>query len=328
VAQFGSALALGARGREFESRRPDCSMRTVGVILAVVAAAVAAGCGGSSNRAADASPFAYDTSAPLDYVDRGVVNHGYPIKVHDVTFTSAGGRKVDGLLTVPPGKGPFPAVVYLHGSGGDRTELLVPATWMAARRVVALTLTMPEGSTSAGTPTEQLVAQKEGVVDSVIAARRAVDALAALPQVDPDRIGLVGWSSGARIGAILAGIEPRLKAFDLLSGGSPPVEEYASQAPESLRPAIRRELGAVDPLRWVAKARPGSVLLQDGRKDTVVPRAALLALAKAAGKAAEVRWYPAQGHAPGRAAYADQLDWIASKLVVTGSPVKGASAGP
>ena len=177
---------------------------------------------------------------------------------------------------MPPGKGPFPAVVYLHGSGGDRTELLVPATWMAARGVVALTITMPEdAAATTGTATERLVAQRQGVVDSVIAARRAVDALASLPQVDRSRIGLVGWSSGARIGAILAGVDRRVEAFDLLSGGSPPVQEYASQAPANLRPAIIRELGTVDPLRWVAHARPGTVLLQDGRKDEVVPRAAL-----------------------------------------------------
>ena len=92
-------------------------------------AAISAGCGGSGEDASgverNASPFAYDAAAPLHYVDRGVVNHGYPIKIHDVSFRSHGGR-VDGLLAVPPGKGPFPAVVYLHGSGGDRTQLLLP----------------------------------------------------------------------------------------------------------------------------------------------------------------------------------------------------------
>jgi len=302
-------------------------MRTVAAIL-VLAIASCVGCGGSDTKTTSNSPFAYDASAPLHYVDRGVVNHGYPIKVHDVSFTSAGGRRVDGLLAVPPGKGPFPAVVYLHGTGGDRTELVIPATWMAARGVVALTITLPEDAApTTGSAAARLAAQRQGVVDSVVAARRAVDALQSLPQVDGDRIGLVGWSSGARLGAILAGVEPRLKALDLLSGGSPPVRDYAAQAPASLRPAILRELGAVDPLHWVALARPGTVLLQDGRKDEVVPRSALRALAAAAGPAAEVRWY-AQGHAPSRAAYADGLDWLAAKLGVTGPTVKGAVPGP
>ena len=88
--------------------------------------------GDTKGDQAESSPFTYDASAPLHYVDRGVVNHGYPIAVHDVSFTSSG-KRVDAMLAVPPGKGPFPAVVYLHGTGGDRTELLVPATWMAAR---------------------------------------------------------------------------------------------------------------------------------------------------------------------------------------------------
>jgi dienelactone hydrolase len=273
------------------------------------------------------SPFGYRASTSLHYVDRGVVNHGYPIKVHDVSFTAAG-RRIDGFLAVPPGKGPFPAVVYLHGSGGDRSQMIVPATWMASHGVVALTITMPETPSVGGESAQaQLAADRKAVVATIVAARRAVDALQALPEVKPDRIGFVGFSAGARMGAILAGVEPRIRGFDLLSGGSPPVEEYVRQAPAALRPAVRRELGAVDPLHWVARARPGTILLQDGRHDEVVPRASLLALAKAAGRAAEVRWYD-QGHSPENAAWLDQLRWLAAKLGVGAPVVQGAASGP
>jgi len=303
------------------------------LVLLLAVAAGLTGCGGSSTTRSDSANninstlFVYDAMKPLRYVDRGVVNHGYPIKVHDVSFTAAG-RRVDGFLAVPPGKGPFPAVLYLHGSGGDRSQMIVPATWLAARGVAALTITMPQTPSVGGESAHaQLVADRKAVVATIVAARRAVDALQRLPEVKPDRIGFVGFSAGARMGAILAGVEPRIRAFDLLSGGSPPVEDYARQAPADLRPAVRRELGAVDPLRWVARARPGTILIQDGRQDEVVPRTSLQALAKAAGAAAEARWYD-QGHSPESAAWLDQLRWLSGKLGVGGPVVPGAASGP
>ena len=163
---------------------PTYSMKMLVLLAAVIA--FTAGCGGTKSEP-ESSPFAYDASAPLSYVDRGVVNHGYPIAVHDVSFTSSG-KRVDAMLVVPPGKGPFPAVVYLHGTGGDRTELLVPATWMAARGVVALTLTMPADAKGTGTALQRLGAQREAAVAAVVATRRAVDVLETLPRVDDDRI--------------------------------------------------------------------------------------------------------------------------------------------
>ena len=248
--------------------------------------------------------------------------------MHDVSYALPDGRGVGGLLVLPPGRGPFPAVVYLHGSGGDRSQLLVPATWLAARGVVALTISSPLPELDRVVATADLLRQqKEGAVAAVTAARRAVDVLQALPSVDDDRIGIVGWSAGARTGALVAGVDHRVRAFDLLSGGATRVAAYAQRAPVALRPSIERELGAVDPLSAIRDARAGSILLQDGRRDEVVPRSALEALAAAAGSAAEVRWYD-QGHAPSLKAYGDGLDWLAAKLGVAGPVVKGAHAGP
>src|SRR5207247_1944936 len=140
----------------------------------------------------------------------------------------------------------------------------------------------------------------------VVAVRRAVDLLARRSDVDPRRIGFVGWSAGAHTGAILAGVEPRLHALVLMSGGAAPVEVYAELARPALRPLVRRYLGSIDPLHYIHLARSSSLFLEDGRSDSVVPRAALRSLARAAPHGTRIRWYEA-GHALDAAAYRDQL---------------------
>jgi fermentation-respiration switch protein FrsA (DUF1100 family) len=112
-----------------------------------------------------------------------------------------------------------------------------------------------------------------------------------------------------------------------MSGGAAPVSVYVAQAPAALRPQVRASLIQIDPLRWLARARPGSVMLQSGRKDEIVPRAALLALQKAAPPGSVVRWYPA-GHELNAQVYRDQLAFLAKELPIDGPPVKGATTGP
>ncbi len=113
----------------------------------------------------------------------------------------------------------------------------------------------------------------------------------------------------------------------LISAGSLPVSDYVAQAPKSLKPDVERILGQIDPLRYVREAQRGTLLLLDGRHDGIVPRAALLAIVRAAPKGTVVRWFDS-GHAPGPAAWRTQLAWISTKLGVDGPRVPGARAGP
>jgi dienelactone hydrolase len=309
--------------------------------LALAAAAVgagAAGCGGSDKAAqtsrpgaaAQPSPFAYDASRPLAFRNKGRVNSPYPIAVDDVSYAAPSGR-VPAYLAMPSGGKKLPAVIYLHGSGEGRERFLLPAVWAAGRRAVGMTLTLPSSSAGAPpaglTPAQSLARDKRIFASDVIAVRRAVDLLRSLPQVDPTRIGLVGWSLGARVAAVTAGAEPRLRAVVLMSGGSLPVSAYVAQAPAALRPQMLASLTQIDPLRWLAKAHPGSVMLQSGRKDEIVPRAALVALQNAAPPGSVIRWYPA-GHELNAQVYRDQLAFLAEKLPIDGPPVKGARTGP
>jgi dienelactone hydrolase len=161
----------------------------------------------------------------------------------------------------------------------------------------------------------------------VVAVRRAIDLLSQRQDVDPDHIGFVGWSSGSHTGGILAGVEPRLQAIVLMSGGVSPVSEYVAVAPVTLRGPIKRYLTPVDPLRYLPQARASSLFLQDGRKDLTVPRPALLTFANAAPAGTRLRWYDA-GHGLNSKAYRDQIGWLAGKLGLHGPNVPGAATGP
>jgi uncharacterized protein len=284
------------------------------------------GCGGGREESEPAGgPFAYDRGAPLEYGDAGRVNEDYPIEIRDVSF-SAAGRRVQAFLVLPPGRGSFPAVVYAHGAGGTRIDFLPEATWLAGRRVAGLVLEQPELPLTGSAPLERIRAERRRAVRAIVELRRGVDVLQSLDRIDGRRIGFVGYSSGARNGAILAGVERRVDAFALASAGASPLQTYVELMPEELRGDARRLLGDVDPLRWVRRAAPARLLIQDGRRDELVPHSALEGLAAAASRPKDVRWYDA-GHALNVRAVRDRLAWLARTLDADGT-VPGALLGP
>ena len=210
-------------------------------------------------------------------------------------------------LVVPPGKGSFPALIWAHGSGGSRTDLLLAATWLAARRAVGFVVDDPfERDPSLLTASD--ARQRAAIVQEVVDLRRSVYVLRSLPYVDRKRIGFAGLSLGARAGALLAGAEPRINAFDFQSGRG------ASFGP------------GLDELTWIKRSH-ARFYLQAGVHDVVVPHAELVALIEAAPDPKKVSWYAA-GHVPSAAEVSDQLRWLAHELGLGGPVVRGAVAGP
>jgi dienelactone hydrolase len=315
--------------------------RTTLLLLTLSLLALAAGCGGDDEPAGNGTaqaptttgptetqgPYGYDAAAPVRLRDLGRVNSKSKLQVRDVVYAGGDGHAVSGYLLTPPGKGPFPAVVYLHGSGGSRADFVGIASWLAARGAVALTINSPfVGEQPEGTGMDALRQERDLAVRGVIDTRRAIDALRSLPQVDDDRIALVGFSAGARSAAIIAGVEPRFSSIVLWSGGSEPVGAYTSRLPTELRLEAGSLLSDVDPLQWIAGSK-AQLLFQDGRTDEVVPRAALDRLYAAAPEPKEIRWYPA-GHELNAKAYSDQLDWLTKQLKIDGPAVPGLDTGP
>jgi dienelactone hydrolase len=283
--------------------------RRIGVVAAVSAALLATS-GSVSSGAAAQSPFAYDRSLPLDLEARRAGD-----AVREISFAAPGGGRMRGLLVLPPGRGPFPAVLYLHGAGGSRRQFLADAKAFARKGVAGLTIDSAWARARSSDPGGLAAVRRFRDLEAATVAdlRRSVDLLRSLPTIDGGRIGFVGWSAGAREGAIFAGVERRVRSFVLVAGGAAPVESYLASVPGKLRPAVGRLLTDVDPLRWVAKARPGTIFFQNGLRDAVVPRHALRRLASAAPAPQRVRWYDAD-HVPSALMVRERNAWLAARL--------------
>ena len=286
--------------------------------LALVAAALA-GCG-SDEKSSAPSQFTYDDSRPLDAQIKPTSFSTNEVRVDDVSFSGPGDTFLNAYLLTPSGaKGRHPAVIYAHGAGGNRQELLGEALQMAGKGTVTLALDMIYSTERAKELPEGMEGARENSKleqEAVKEVRRAVDFLQSRDDVDGDEIGYVGWSQGARMGALTSGVEHRIKAFDLIAGGAAPVSEYVKYAPVDLQDELKTLLERTDPLHFVAQAEPSELLFQDGRQDKVVPEAALKELAQAGSEPKEVRWYNA-GHVPTSKMWAESRSWLSDRLGLT-----------
>ena len=230
-----------------------------------------AGCGGAAHHN---DPFAY-AHAPLASHDDGVVLSSATIAVHALSFAGASGARVNAFLLVPKSQGRHPAVLLLHGAGGNREDLLLPAAQLAARGAVALTISQPNDA--------------QTYRPLVVNARRALDLLVARKDVDAHELGLVGFSLGAQTAAILAGDEPRLKAIGIVAGRGNAVTRY-----------------------WIRTAH-ADLYFQAGTHDERVPHAQLLALIRTAPGQPKVSWYDT-GHGMSKRSFDDQVQWQSKEL--------------
>jgi dienelactone hydrolase len=206
----------------------------------------------------------YDTKAPLAIKESGVQDRD-GIKVHDVSYAvptgdraaslGPNGGRVTAYLIVPPGKGPFPAVIYGHwcmpGSEQlNRTEFLEEAVVLARSGVIAL---LPDhviarpGFVASKEPlnTQQI----DVLVQQVINLRRGADLLLARKDVDAKHLAYAGHSCNAEVGGFLSGIDKRFKSVVIMAGGLS--DEVTTKS--SMYQAYRQKVGPEKFDAFVAK---------------------------------------------------------------------------
>ena len=214
--------------------------------------------------------FAYDRNLPFDQqvID---VEEEEGIRKEHFSFQSTPGERVFANYYSPvvsiDQKGP--AVIVLHGggpTGKDRMHAYCTLLTRAGWHVLAIDLQYyGERSTDLLTTfTEQEKHERlynqpstflAWVTQTVKDVSRSFDYLVEHKNAEPERIGLLGFSRGAQVGAIAGATERRLAAVVLLYGGHFDALE-------------REHLPAACPANYIGRISPRPLLMINGNFDT------------------------------------------------------------
>ncbi|HWP27986.1 MAG TPA: alpha/beta hydrolase [Chloroflexota bacterium] len=146
-----------------------------------------------------------------------------------VTFLSDGLR-LAGVVHTPPDLAPGerrPAFLVLHGFGGNKET--GGSVWAAKQLAAWGYVTMRFDFRGCG--------ESEGergwiiCMDQVADTRNAVTYMASRPDVDPDRIALIGSSFGAAVAVYTAGVDPRVAAVISQGGWGNGERKFRRQHP-------------------------------------------------------------------------------------------------
>ena len=152
----------------------------------------------------------------------------YPYREEEVTYANkAAGNVLAGTLTIPPGKGPFPAVLLISGSGpNDRDEtvfghkpFLVLSDYLTRKGIVVLRVDKRGVGKSTGDLAHATTA------DFATDAEAGVQYLKTRAEADPRRIGLIGHSEGGTVAPMLAAGDPGVRFIVLMAGPGVPGDQ-------------------------------------------------------------------------------------------------------
>ena len=290
-------------------------------LLTIAAAAPACAQAPGSDGIA-AGTFAYDRSAPLDLRDSLIaVEEG--VERRAISFASPRGGRATGLLFVPQGGAAQKAgIVMMHGAPGSASSIAPLSLRLARRGAVLVSLDAPFARRGGEMLTFSPADSAEHV-QLVVDLQRAVDVLLARSDVDPARIAYAGGSYGGAVGVMYAAVDPRPAAYVLfvpdggmlshMTDAQGNRDPRLSGMPDEVWNRWAAAMRPVEGIGYIARAKPGSILFQNGREDPFVPAYKAEALHRAAGASHTVRWYDS-GHRLPEQAWMDRYEFLAERI--------------
>lgn len=273
--------------------------------------------------------YEYDRDLPFPTQLSEVKDYG-SYMAFDVKLESAHDQVVPSIYVRPKGKGPHPALVFLHGRGGSRKDIGSIAPFVTGAGYAGIAIDCQyhgdRNPRNGNIYSQYAYSDRDAMIQTVVDGRRAVEFLESRQEIDPERIGLLGGSMGGILGTLLAAVEKRIRASVLLvAGGNWAVLAAKSQHNDakSLRELkvdlakFARVMAPVDPINFVDLISPRPVLFQLGRKDDIVPAETGRMLFEAAKEPKEVDWYDAGHGLPMDKVAPRVLSWLGVHLKVS-----------
>ena len=184
------------------------SLATPILVLLATGATGAYGCGSEG----DVLVSRY--AAPLDA----------PYEAENVTFTTPAGLSLAGTLTLPIGTGPSPGLVMISGSGRQDRDEHIRGVGPGYRPFRQIADTLSRRGIATFRLDDRGVGGSDAGPDSATVFDVADDFRAALaylrnrPEIDPERLALLGHSEGGVIAPMVAASDTSLAALVLLAG--------------------------------------------------------------------------------------------------------------
>jgi dienelactone hydrolase len=231
--------------------------------------------------------FVSDPLPPLDVETHGRFEPAPGVVAERITYGTQFGLRVPAILYLPRTRsGPLPALIVVNGHGGDKYSWYAFYSGVLYAQAGAAVLTydpIGEGERNiqraSGTRAHDVLlsppemGQRLGglMVTDVL---QAVSCLAARPEVDPRRIGAMGYSMGSFIAALAGAVDQRMHACVLTGGGNldGPDGYWDKSKPmcQGLPYQSLRFLGDRPAAIYTLHAARGPTLIVNGLADSVV----------------------------------------------------------
>ena len=156
------------------------------------------------------------------------------IITQDVSFPGSTGKPLQARLAQPEGNGPFPAIVVIHEIYGLNDNIRDITGRFADQGYVALGVDLFAGHSRAVCMAQFMGGMLFNSTDhlGIRDLKASLDYLSKLPNVDPQRVGAVGYCMGGSFAIAWASTDKRLKAIAPYYAMNPrPAEAIARLCP-------------------------------------------------------------------------------------------------